>query len=120
MCLSISLVPLNREKVTSSGISLVGFFAIARISTRRKTTFIGVGIAVGVGVGLGVGVGAGAGVGVGVGDGGGGGDEQWGIINARSPVIATTKLPSPVRIPGRVVQKDRLSGFGVGSAFIGP
>src|SRR5215467_4831902 len=110
MCLSISLAPLNREKLTSSWISLAGFFAVARISIRRKTTFFGVGIAAGVGVGLGVGIG----------DGSGGGEEQCGIINARSPVIATTKLPSPVRIPGSVVQKDCLPGSGVGSAFIGP
>src|SRR5262249_14393907 len=110
------------EKLTSSWISLAGFFAVARISIRRKTTFFGVGIAAGVGVGLGVGiaVGVGVGLGVGVGDGSGGGEEQCGIINARSPVIATTKLPSPVRIPGSVVQKDCLPGSGVGSAFIGP
>jgi hypothetical protein len=111
---------LNREKLTSSGISLVGSFAVARISIRRKTTFIGVGIAVGVGVGLGVRIAVGVGVGLGGGDRSGGGEEQYGIINARSPVIATTKLPIPVRIPGSVVQKDCLPGSGVGSAFIGP
>jgi hypothetical protein len=59
------------------------------------------------------------GLGLGVGYGGRGGDEQCGIINARSPVIATIKLPTAVRIPGSVVQKDCFLGSGVGSPFIG-
>jgi len=71
---------------------------------------------VGVGVALIVDVDAGVGVGVGVRAEVGGACEKCVISSVKSPVRATIKLPSAVKIPGSVDQKD---GFSLGgSEFI--